>query len=167
MEVGGNRLMKSNGCKSRAAKASEQAGSECCHSPGDWGVRSVHSKEVGREGSAPKSHIFAMPTPFARRKAASGTTAIARAARDRRSPKLRACFQRDFPQTQESSPSPLDREERRTPRETVGDRGRMEEQSYDPVVPAKVGNRRASERSGHGTHWREGGNKVTYLLKET
>ena len=51
-----------------------------------------------------------------------------------------------------------------------GDRrrpGKMDEQSYDPVVPAKVGNRRASERSGHGTHWREGGNKVTYLLTET
>jgi hypothetical protein len=38
----------------------------------------------------------------------------------------------------------------------------MDEQSYDPVVPAKVGNRRASARSGHGTHWREGGNKRTY-----
>jgi hypothetical protein len=33
------------------------------------------------------------------------------------------------------------------------------EQSYDPIVPVKVGNRRASVRSGHGTHWREGGNK--------
>jgi hypothetical protein len=43
----------------------------------------------------------------------------------------------------------------------------MEEQSYDPVVPVKVENRRASERSGHGIHWREGGNKVTHLLKET
>ena len=32
----------------------------------------------------------------------------------------------------------------------------MDEQSYDPVVPVKVGNRRASARSGHGTHWREG-----------
>src|SRR6266436_1345069 len=74
---------------------------------------------------------------------------------------------KDFPRTQESSPSPLARAVSRTPRETGGDRGRMEEQSYDPVVPAKVGNRRASERSGHGTHWREGGNKVTYLLKET
>jgi hypothetical protein len=42
--------MKSNGCESRPAKASEQAGSECCHSPGDWWVRSVHSKEAGREG---------------------------------------------------------------------------------------------------------------------
>ena len=34
---------------------SGQAGSECCHSPGDWRVRSVHSKEAGREDSAPKS----------------------------------------------------------------------------------------------------------------
>jgi hypothetical protein len=41
------------------------------------------------------------------------------------------------------------------------------EQSYEPVVPVKVGNRRASARSGHGTHWREGENKRTYLPKET
>src|SRR5258708_21561281 len=43
----------------------------------------------------------------------------------------------------------------------------MDEQSYDPIVPVKVGNRRGSVRSGHGTHWREGGNKRTYLPKET
>jgi hypothetical protein len=43
----------------------------------------------------------------------------------------------------------------------------MEEQSYDPILPVKGENRRASEGSGHGIHWREGGNKVTYLLKET
>ena len=42
----------------------------------------------------------------------------------------------------------------------------MDEQSYDPVVPVKVGNRRASARSGHGTHWREGGNKRTYLRRK-
>jgi hypothetical protein len=36
-----------------------------------------------------------------------------------------------------------------------------------PRSTVKVENRRASERSGHGIHWREGGNKVTYLLKET
>src|SRR6266566_4434142 len=64
--------MKSNGCKSRTAKASEQAGSESCHSPGDWWVRSVDSKEAGREGSAPKSFIVAMPTLLVERKAASG-----------------------------------------------------------------------------------------------
>ena len=43
----------------------------------------------------------------------------------------------------------------------------MEEQSYDPIVPVKVENRRAPGRSGHGIHWREGGNKVTHLLKDT
>src|SRR5580692_3979886 len=41
----------------------------------------------------------------------------------------------------------------------------MEEQSYDPIVPVKVENRRASARSGHGIHWREGGNKRTNLPK--
>jgi hypothetical protein len=64
--------MKSNGCESRPAKASEQAGSESCRSPGDWWVRSVDSKEAGREDSAPKSHNVAMPTPSQQRKAASG-----------------------------------------------------------------------------------------------
>src|SRR5467141_2680541 len=53
--------MESSGCKSRTAKASTQAGSECCHSPGDWWVRSVHSKEAGREDSAPKTRLIAMP----------------------------------------------------------------------------------------------------------
>src|SRR5262244_2966430 len=64
--------MGSSGCKSRPAKASIQAGSECCHSPGDWWVRSVHSEEAGREDSAPKIWRVAMPTPLTRRKAASG-----------------------------------------------------------------------------------------------
>jgi hypothetical protein len=41
----------------------------------------------------------------------------------------------------------------------------MDEQSYDLIVPVKVENRRASERSGHGIHWREGGNKRTNLSK--
>jgi hypothetical protein len=59
------------------------------------------------------------------------------------------------------------REVNRLPRETGGRRERMAEQSYDPVVPANVGNRRATERSGHGTHRREGGNKQAYLAKET
>src|SRR5215831_20254006 len=47
--------------------------------------RSVHSKEAGREDSAPKSCLIAMPTPFFRRKAELGTPAIARACRGRRS----------------------------------------------------------------------------------
>lgn len=36
------------------------------------------------------------------------------------------------------------------------------QQSYAPIVPMKVGNRRASGRSGHGTHQREGANRLTY-----
>ena len=51
--------MKSNGCESRPVKASEQAGSESCHSPGDWWVRSVDSKEAGREDSAPSAATLA------------------------------------------------------------------------------------------------------------
>jgi hypothetical protein len=41
----------------------------------------------------------------------------------------------------------------------------MAEQSYNLIVPMKVGNRRASARSGHETHRREGGNGRTNLLK--
>lgn len=54
------------------SQSSRETGSECCHSPGDWWVRSVHSKEAGREDSAPKTRLVAMPTPLTRRKAASG-----------------------------------------------------------------------------------------------
>jgi RNA-directed DNA polymerase len=43
--------------------------------------------------------------------------------------------------------------------------GRMLEQSYNSIVPMKVGNRRAPARGGHGTRWREGGSKRTNLLK--
>ena len=42
------------------------------------------------------------------------------------------------------------------PRVDRREHGRMLEQSYDPIVPMKVGNRRAPARGGHGTHWREG-----------
>src|SRR5216683_4475178 len=70
--------MKSNGCKSRPVKASEQAGSECCHSLGDWWVRSVHSKEAGREGDQLRN----LTSLRCRRRLSSGrqhpgTTAIA------------------------------------------------------------------------------------------
>ncbi len=52
-----------------------------------------------------------------------------------------------------------------SPRVDQRGHGRMGEQSYDPIVPVKVGNRRALERGGHGTHRREGGNKRTHLPK--
>jgi hypothetical protein len=46
-----------------------------------------------------------------------------------------------------------------------GDRRRLErvgEQSYEPIVPTKAGNRRAPKGSGHGTRRREGANRSTY-----
>jgi len=80
---------------------------------------------------------------------------------------------RDGPGTEESSPSPLTpggpplvRVERYVqPRVDRRKHGRMLEQSYNLIVPTKVGNRRAPETGGHGTHWREGGSKRTNLLK--
>jgi len=62
-------------------------------------------------------------------------------------------------------------EERLLSREVRAPKGRPEgarkeaEQSYNPILPLKVGNRRASARSGHGTHGKEGGSKRTNLLK--
>src|SRR5215471_18886537 len=44
-------------------------------------------------------------------------------------------------------------------------RGRIWEQSYNPIVLMKVENRRAPARGGHGIHWREGGSRRTNLLK--
>jgi hypothetical protein len=166
--------MKSNGCKSRPVKASEQAGSECCHSSGDWRVGSVHSKETGREGSAPKSFIVAMPTPLVERKAASGCDRN----RDGRPgiagvPSSGHVSKRISHKPRRAPHLLPHREECLSHREVRDPKGRPEgsrrdgEQSYDPIVPAKVETRRASERSGHGIHWREGGNKVTYLSKET
>ena len=40
-------------------RRSGQAGSACCHSPGDWRVRSVHSEEAGREEQLRNRHIVA------------------------------------------------------------------------------------------------------------
>jgi hypothetical protein len=40
-------------------RRSGQAGSECCHSLGDWRVRSVHSEQAGREDQLRNRHIVA------------------------------------------------------------------------------------------------------------
>jgi hypothetical protein len=157
-------LMESSGCKSRTAKASMQAGSECCHSLGDWWVRSVHSKEAGREDSAAKTRLIAMPTLLTRRKAASGRP-IQRGRAGVAGVPSSGHASKGIPQEPRRARHLWSQERKRDRRETRGDRIRVEEQSYDPVVPVKVGNRRASGRSGHGTHWRKGGNRCTYLTK--
>ena len=157
--------MESSGCESRPAKASQQAGSQCCHSPGDRWVRSVHSKEAGREDSAPKSKIVADADAVMRAEGCTRTAGRVRTYGAAGVSSSGHASKRDSPGTQESFPSPQRRY--RPPRETRGDRGWMAEQSYDPIVPVKVGNRRALRGGGHGTHWREGGNIRTPRFGDT
>jgi len=44
---------------------------------------------------------------------------------------------------------------------------RVGEQSYESILPMKVENRRASERGGHGIHWREGMNRSMNRRSDT
>ena len=44
---------------------------------------------------------------------------------------------------------------------------RADEQSYEPIVPMKVANRRAPARGGHDTHWREGANRWMHRRSAT
>jgi hypothetical protein len=69
--------MKSYECKSRAPKAGQQAGSECCHLPGDGGCEAYTARKQAAKHQLRNNYMLARPTLFARRKAASGTTAIA------------------------------------------------------------------------------------------
>ena len=65
---------------------SGQAGSKCCHSSGDWRVRSVHSKEAGRENSAPKSFLHCDADAVSLAQGSTWTTVTARLVWGRRSP---------------------------------------------------------------------------------
>jgi hypothetical protein len=164
---------------------SGQTSSECCVSSGDRRVRSVHSEEAGREDSAPTSSLIATPTSSRQRKAASGQpivrgcTGVAGVSsqghafkRTSREPRRARYLSRIGCGSTQPEKNQVLRETRAShgkqtdPRRGVptakGDRRRQErvgEQSYEPIVPSKVGNRRASERSGHGTHRREGANR--------
>jgi hypothetical protein len=166
---------------------SGQAGSECCHSSGDWRVRSVHSEEAGREDSAPKTfhHCDAdavslaqgrmRATDSARLPAVAGVPSPGHAFKEtprepRRAPYLSRNLGVLVPPNPNWNPVPGERGsphgKRTNPRR--GEpccQGRPEgqawvdEQSYEPIVPMKVENRRAPERGGHGIHWREGANR--------
>ena len=162
---------------------SGQAGNESCHSPGDWWVRSVDSEEAGREYSAPKSHSIVVPTPSPRRKAvpvyplcegyirAAGVYRPGHAFRGASQEPRRALrlLAQDrvwvHPATTDLVQAtvwvcPVWERSKHPAQEVPDDRGRPEasgkgeEQSYEPIVPEKVGNRRAPAMGGHGTHWR-------------
>ena len=137
--------------------------------------------------------IIATPTPLAWRKAASGQPivrgcsgvagvpspghAFKRTSREpRRAPDLSraGCGSAQPEKNQVPRETRAFHGKRTDPRRGVpaakGDRRgqeRVGEQSYAPIVPMKAGNRRASDRSGHGTHWREGANRSTYRCSAT
>jgi len=56
--------MKSNGCESRPAKASEQAVASGAIHRATGGCEAYTARKPGREDSAPKSATVAMPKPF-------------------------------------------------------------------------------------------------------
>src|SRR5437879_4929783 len=103
------------------------------------------------------------------RKAVSGSDRYSRGRADSPGSLAQGMLHRDGPGTEESSPSPL------TPggpppemgREVRATKGRPEEawtdreQSYNPIVPTKVENRRAPAR-GRPRHPLEGRGKQTY-----
>jgi hypothetical protein len=71
---------------------------------------------------------------------------------------------RGRPPRRANKPSPLEKPAAKGNRRC---RPRVEEQSYAPIVPMKVGNRRAPARGGHGTHWREGANRSMHRRSAT
>ena len=61
----------------------------------------------------------------------------------------------------------IDREVRGPRGSTGGERGRMNEQSYDPIVPVKVGNRRAPQGAATEPTGGKGETTVRICRKET
>ena len=167
---------------------SGQAGSECCLSSGDRRVRSVHSKEAGREDSAPKSfsHRDAdavslaegsiQMTDDARLFGVAGVPSPGHAFKwIPREPRRTSYLSRTGCGSAQPKWNQVPRDvrvahgKRTNPRRgepaAEGDQrwqARVGKWSYEPIVPAKVENRRAPERGGHGSHWREGANRSTY-----
>ena len=151
-----------------------QVSSECCHSLGDWWVRSVHSEEAGREGSTPKSVHSSDADVFEEAEGNIQQQPLLRGGAGIGGVFSPGHVSKEVGREPKRAPHSLPHQEERLriwvgryvqPRVDRRKHGRMVEQSYNPIVPVKVGNRRASEKSGHGTHWREGGSKRTNLLK--
>ena len=172
-------------------RRSGQAGNESCHSSGDWWVRSVDSEEAGREDSAPKAILVAdadavslaegriQRTAIARFAGAAGVPSPGHASTGASQERRRA-----FHLLHNSGVAPPDpnvpglvavgcllqgaqkhpaggtgRQGRPKPRP-----GRMVEQSYDPIVPMKVENRRAM-RSAVAATLSTGGSAARLLVR--
>ena len=167
---------------------SGRAGSECCAASGDrWGEAYTARTRAARV-QLRNRFIVSVPTLLAWWKAASGRASPRGRSGPTESP-ARGTLSKGFPRNlgellissrrqgvvrpwnnelgpgrlgcaARGSESGIRRQRYPVPRETGG-AGTGREQSYDPIIPMKVGNRRAPATGGHGTHWREGGNKST------
>jgi hypothetical protein len=157
-------------------------------STGNGGCEAYTARKQAVRVQLRNRFVIATPTPLAWRKAASGQptmrgcTGVAgvpspghvfkRTSREpRRAPDLSRDGHGFCPTRKNQVPreTRVSHGKRTDPRRGVpaakGDRrwqGRVGEQSYAPIVPTKAGNRRASDRSGHGTRRREGANRSTY-----
>ena len=167
---------------------SGQAGSACCAVSGDrWGEAYTARKRAARVQLRNRFFV-SVPTLLAWRKAALGRASRRGRSEPTESP-ARGTFSQGFPRNLGellissrnpgwvrpvgNGPGPRQLgcaacgSEASIRRRGTGCQGRPEvsgmgrEQSYDPIVPRKVENRRAPETGGHGIHWREGGNKST------
>jgi hypothetical protein len=156
-----------------------QASSESCHSSGNWWVRSVDSEEAGRADSAPKSLIVAEAEAVSLAEGSIRATGNARSSGAAGVPSPGHAFTGILQEL--GRPSCLLLQDRvrsarqqgtgpwlvgmHRPRErrsiqwevnraVKGDRrlpGRAWEESYDPIVPRKVGNcRKAGPTGGKG-----------------
>ena len=131
-------------------------------------MRSVHSEEVGREDSAPKSNLVAMPTPLTRRKAASGSDRYSEVVLGSPESLARGMLPQGLPR----NPRELAISSRNAVMGGNGvPEGRPKGARKDggavlrPHSTGEGGEPQGSARGGHGTHWREGGNKRTHLSK--
>src|SRR5260370_35697647 len=103
-------------------------------------MRSVHSKEAGREDSAPKTRLVAMPTPLTRRKAALGRPIKRGRAGVAGVPSSGHAFKGISQEPRRAPTSPPHNRRNRSLRGNRKRPGKMDEQTYEPVVPGKVGN---------------------------
>jgi hypothetical protein len=118
--------------------------------------------------------MLRMPTLLGARKAASGSDRYSKVVLESPESLARDMLSKGLPRNPKRARHLLPHREEHllygeyvNPRVDQRGHERMLEQSYNSIVPMKVGNRRASARSGHGSHWREGRHKEPYLLKET
>jgi len=123
-------------------------------------------RTAGREDQLRNLNIVATPTPLAWRKAASGSDRDGEVVLESPESLARGMFPQGLSRNRREllisshtkrNASYIGRYA--TPRVDRRDGGEMMSSLTTPIVPVKLGNRRASAWSGHGTHWREGGNK--------